>query len=66
MNWKKIKIVYQKEITDTLRDRRTIMKMILVPIVLYPMLFLTMGQIMTTGVKKMEEQQSHGRQRYLS
>ena len=52
MNWKKIKIVYRKEITDTLRDRRTIMMMILVPIVLYPMLFLTMGQIMTTGVKK--------------
>ena len=58
MNWKKVFIVYRKEITDTLRDKRTMMMMILVPILLYPMLFMTMGQLMTTGVKKLEGQNS--------
>jgi sodium transport system permease protein len=58
MNWKKVLIVFKKEIIDTLRDKRTLMVMILVPILLYPMLFATMGQIMTTGAKKLEGQKS--------
>ena len=58
MNWKKVLIVYRKEIIDTLRDKRTLLVMILVPILLYPMLFTTMGQIMTAGTKKMEGQKS--------
>ncbi|MBN1779665.1 CPBP family intramembrane metalloprotease [bacterium] len=58
MNWKKVTIVYRKEIKDTLRDKRTVMMMILVPILLYPLLFTTMGQLMTTGTKKLEAQKS--------
>jgi len=58
MNWKKVSIVYRKEIKDTLRDKRTVMMMILVPILLYPMLFMIMGQLMTAGAKKLEAQDS--------
>ena len=54
----KVWTVYRKEIRDTLRDKRTVMVMILVPILLYPLLFTTMGQIMTVGTKKLEMQTS--------
>ena len=58
MNWKKIAIVYRKEIIDTLRDKRTVMMMIMVPILLYPLLFMTMGQLMTIGTQNLESQKS--------
>ncbi|MBN2103399.1 CPBP family intramembrane metalloprotease [bacterium] len=58
MNWNKVNIVYLKEIKDTLRDKRTVMMMILVPILLYPLLFMIMGQLMTAGTKKLEAQKS--------
>ena len=58
MNWKKILIVYRKELVDTLRDKRTVMMMIMVPILLYPILFMTMGQLMTVGTRNLESQKS--------
>lgn len=58
MSLTKIFIIYKKEIKDTLRDRRTLMMMIMVPIVLYPLLFAAMGQIMMVGSKKLESEKS--------
>ncbi|MDZ7724184.1 MAG: ABC transporter permease subunit/CPBP intramembrane protease [candidate division KSB1 bacterium] len=58
MNWKNIAIVYRKEIIDTLRDKRTVMMMIMVPILLYPLLFMMMGQLMTIGTQNLESQKS--------
>jgi len=37
---KLIAIVYRKELTDILRDRRTLVAMVLIPVVLYPVLML--------------------------
>ncbi len=54
MSFKKIFTIYHKELKDTLRDRRTLMVMVLVPIVLYPALFAVMGQIMTLGSERLE------------
>ncbi|MBP7933103.1 MAG: CPBP family intramembrane metalloprotease [Phycisphaerae bacterium] len=34
------RVIYRKELTDILRDRRTLMAMILIPVVLYPVLML--------------------------
>jgi sodium transport system permease protein len=56
MKFNKILTIYKKEIKDTLRDRRTLMVMVLVPIVLYPVLFSVMGQIMSIGSQKLESE----------
>jgi sodium transport system permease protein len=40
MNTKQIGIVFRKELMDTLRDRRTLISSILVPILLFPVLIL--------------------------
>ncbi len=44
---RKILTVYRKESLETLRDRRTLMIMIVVPLVLYPVLFTVMSQLVT-------------------
>ena len=56
MKFNKILTIYKKEIKDTLRDRRTLMVMVLVPIILYPVLFSVMGQITSIGNKKLENE----------
>ncbi|MCR5210437.1 MAG: ABC transporter permease subunit [Lachnospiraceae bacterium] len=40
MNKKIVSALYKKEITDILRDKKTILMMIVVPLILYPLLFL--------------------------
>jgi len=58
MQLKKVVTVYKKEIKDTLRDRRTLMMMVLVPILLYPVLFAVVGQIMAVGTQQLEKEKS--------
>jgi sodium transport system permease protein len=43
LNLRKIMVVYRKELTDLLRDRRTIMSMVVIPIVMFPLLTVGMG-----------------------
>ena len=43
MNWRSISIVYRKELLDSLRDRRTLFSMILVPVILMPLLCIGVG-----------------------
>ncbi len=43
MSLRNIGIVYRKELTDSLRDRRTLVSMIVVPILLMPLLTIGMG-----------------------
>ncbi len=42
-------VLLRKELTDALRDRRTLILMLLVPLLLYPGLLLFMGQLMVAG-----------------
>lgn len=55
MNLKKVKTIYLKEMLDTLRDRRTLISMILVPILLFPVLMFGMSSLVIVFVKKAEE-----------
>lgn len=48
----KIWTIFRKELIDTLRDRRTLLTMILVPLLLYPILFSVIGKISVSQVKK--------------
>lgn len=43
MNGRSIRIVYGKELRDSLRDRRTIISMIIVPVVVMPLLIFGLG-----------------------
>lgn len=47
MNSSQLKTLYKKEIMDVLRDKKTILTMVVLPIILYPMLFVIIMQIVT-------------------
>ena len=49
IDWKKVRLVFGRELRDQLRDRRTLMTMVLLPLLLYPLLgavFLQISQFM--------------------
>ena len=43
MSWHNVGVVYRKELKDSLRDRRTVISMIVVPIVLMPLFTIGLG-----------------------
>ena len=45
MSWLNIGVVYRKELTESLRDRRTVISMIAVPILVMPLLTILVGVI---------------------
>jgi sodium transport system permease protein len=56
MNWKAIRIVFGKELRDSLRDRRTIISMIVVPVLVMPMLMFGIGTLMFKTVTKARQE----------
>ncbi|MBC7368924.1 MAG: ABC transporter permease [Undibacterium sp.] len=52
MNWSNIITVYAKELKDSLRDRRTLMSMIIIPTFVMPALIFGVGKIATTVFSK--------------
>jgi sodium transport system permease protein len=55
MRFSKVKEVFRKEILDTLRDRRTILMMIVVPVLLYPGLLIVITELTAAQQAKMEQ-----------
>lgn len=53
----RIWVIYVKELVDILRDRRTLIAMILVPVVLYPLLML--GSVQAISVQEPALRQDH-------
>ena len=45
MSWRAARIVYGKELRDSLRDRRTIISMIVVPVIGIPLLMFGVGAL---------------------
>lgn len=58
MNGTHVLLTLGKELRETLRDRRTLMVMVLFPVVVYPMLSLVMTQVMTEREKTQEARPS--------
>ena len=58
MSFGNVRTIYLKEILDTLRDRRTLIAMIGVPIVLYPAILLLAGQVFMVQQERMEARPS--------
>jgi sodium transport system permease protein len=52
--FRNVRIVYRKELLDTIRDRRTIISMIVVPILLFPLLTLGLSSFMAVMMQKSE------------
>ncbi len=58
MNLQSTFTVYRKELKDILRDRRTLMSMILFPILIIPVLYLGLGTVMQKRVTALKEKRS--------
>jgi len=54
MNWKNVRLIYCKEILGAIRDRRTLISMIVIPLFFYPLLFLGIGYFTLMGQEKSE------------
>lgn len=52
---KNILIIAKKEITDLLRDKRTLMTMIIIPVLVFPIIMGITGKITSSNIKKEQE-----------
>jgi sodium transport system permease protein len=48
-------VIFRKELIDTLRDRRTLVSMILIPLLLFPLLIGISSRVMTSQIRKAQE-----------
>lgn len=51
--WATMRVIWAKELVETLRDRKTIVMMIVVPLLMYPLIFLALGQATAMQVESM-------------
>ena len=60
MSWRNIGTVYRKELRDSLRDRRTVISMIVVPVLLMPLLtIVTTSTVWIVDLARPNPQHSH-------
>src|SRR5580693_6094584 len=52
MNWRTIRTIYVKEMRDSLRDHRTIISMIVIPVLAIPLLMFGVGAMMVKTMTK--------------
>jgi sodium transport system permease protein len=58
MNLNRVGIIYRKELTDALRDRRTIISTIVLPILMFPVLTIGFGFLAARSMQKVEREGS--------
>jgi sodium transport system permease protein len=56
MSLRSVLIVFRKEMLDSLRDRRTIISMVVIPILAFPLLFVGMGYLAETMFSKARQE----------
>ncbi|MCM1158674.1 MAG: ABC transporter permease subunit [Bacteroidales bacterium] len=56
MNYRQLKTLYKKEIMDVIRDKKTILTMVVLPVILYPLLFVVIMQVITLINTTQQEQ----------
>ena len=49
---KRIGIIFRKELKDTLRDKRTLMTMLLVPLLMYPLLMVVISRVLKSQAEE--------------
>ncbi|MFL5542156.1 MAG: hypothetical protein ACJ8J0_24430, partial [Longimicrobiaceae bacterium] len=55
MRWSVVRTVLAKELRETLRDRRTLFMMIVIPTLLYPALMVVIEQLTLFGQRRLSE-----------
>ena len=55
MTPRNVRLVFVKEMRDTLRDRRTLFVAIVLPILLYPLLMIGLSQVMMAATGRIHE-----------
>ncbi|HPS37840.1 MAG TPA: ABC transporter permease subunit/CPBP intramembrane protease [Candidatus Cloacimonadota bacterium] len=55
MSFKKIMTIYRKELLEMMRDKRTLFTTILLPVILYPLIFIGFSSLMSRQTVKLEE-----------
>src|SRR5881397_730120 len=58
MNPNRVRIIYRKELMDALRDRRTIISTIVLPILMFPLLTIGFGFLAARSMQKVEREGS--------
>ena len=58
MRWSLVKTIFLKELRDILRDRRTLLVMIVLPILLYPLLMIGVTQGVAVQMSRIEQKKS--------
>lgn len=53
-----VRIIFLKELVETLRDRRTLFMMLVLPIFLYPLIFLGIGAVTESQLARLEREPS--------
>lgn len=56
MNFQQIFTIWKKELKDTIRDKRTLFSMVLIPIVMMPLLMIGMAKLTEIQFKEQQEQ----------
>ncbi|MGH9776440.1 MAG: ABC transporter permease [Candidatus Acidiferrales bacterium] len=59
MNLRNAGIVYRKEMMDSLRDRRTIISMVVVPIIVFPIMTVGMGYLALSAMDKLQAESAN-------
>jgi sodium transport system permease protein len=54
VRWSTVRLVLAKELRETLRDRRTLVMMVVIPIFLYPLLFVVIEQVALLGQRNLK------------
>lgn len=54
LDFRNIRIIYRKELLDIIRDRRTIISMIVIPLVMMPLMMLLVSSIVMKELEKIE------------
>jgi sodium transport system permease protein len=58
MDLRRIGIVYRKEVVESLRDRRTIISTIVIPLILFPLIFVAFGGFASGVMKSVQAERS--------
>lgn len=56
MSFRNVRLIWKKELLDIVRDRRTLMSMIVVPLLLIPAMMFLIGVLTASSMKDLEEQ----------
>lgn len=56
--WKNVRVVFKKEMLETIRDTRTLMIMVVVPVLLYPALLIASEQLALFGRRQLAREPS--------